>query len=138
MVHIFILPNNERKKFNLSTMVPQVELFSFVFRKNLRHQKDISKLTDLYLVLSIYILFNQLDWKYLSAIAQYKRLGLYLPSKLCQQKVKGYRMTKKFNKLVPLSESELEFRTQNLCKDHLFHTDAWQFQILRYILIHSV
>ena len=29
-------------------MVPQVELFSFVFGENWRHQKDISKLTDLY------------------------------------------------------------------------------------------
>ena len=29
-------------------MVPQVELFSFVFWENWRHQKDISKLTDLY------------------------------------------------------------------------------------------
>ena len=29
-------------------MVPQVELFSFVFRENWRHQKDILKLTDLY------------------------------------------------------------------------------------------
>ena len=29
-------------------MIPQVELFSFVFWKNSKHQKDISKLTDLY------------------------------------------------------------------------------------------
>ena len=31
----------------LHTMVPQVELFSFVFWENCRHKKDISKLTDL-------------------------------------------------------------------------------------------
>ena len=36
------------KKFDFTTMVPQVELFSFVFWENWRHQKDISKLTDLY------------------------------------------------------------------------------------------
>ena len=29
-------------------MVPQVKLFSFIFWENWRHQKDISKLTDLY------------------------------------------------------------------------------------------
>ena len=27
-------------------MIPQVELFSFIFQKNWRHQKDISKLFD--------------------------------------------------------------------------------------------
>ena len=32
----------------MTTMVPQVELFSFVFWKNWRYQKEISKLTDLY------------------------------------------------------------------------------------------
>ena len=38
------------KKFDFTTKVPQVELFfSFVFWENWRHQKDISKLTDLYL-----------------------------------------------------------------------------------------
>ena len=35
------------KKFDLATMIPQVDLFSFVFWKNLKTQKDISKLTDL-------------------------------------------------------------------------------------------
>ena len=44
---IFIEPKNEQKKINFTTMVPQVELFSFVFWENWRHQKDISKLTDL-------------------------------------------------------------------------------------------
>ena len=39
------LPKNEQK-FDFTTMVPQVELFSFVFWENWRHQKDISKLTD--------------------------------------------------------------------------------------------
>ena len=29
-------------------MIPQVDLFSFVFGRNWRHQKDTSKLTDLY------------------------------------------------------------------------------------------
>ena len=42
-----ILPKNERKKFNLTTMVPQVELFTFIFLEELKTQKDISKLTDL-------------------------------------------------------------------------------------------
>jgi hypothetical protein len=32
------------KKFNFTTMIPQVDLF---FGGNWRHQKDISKLTDL-------------------------------------------------------------------------------------------
>ena len=36
------------KIFKFTTMVPQIELFSFVFCVNWRHQKDISKLTDLY------------------------------------------------------------------------------------------
>ena len=43
------------------TMVPQVELFSFVFLENLRHQRDISKLTDLYMVLSIYSSINLIE-----------------------------------------------------------------------------
>ena len=36
-------------KFDFTTMIPQVDLFSFVFWKNWRLQKTISKLTDLYL-----------------------------------------------------------------------------------------
>ena len=40
-------PKKRTKKFDLTTMIPQVELFSFVFWKNWRHQKYISKLTDL-------------------------------------------------------------------------------------------
>ena len=57
-----ILSKNERKKFDFTkyygkyrlevspsdSSVPQDELFSFVFWENRRHQKDISKLTDLY------------------------------------------------------------------------------------------
>ena len=35
------------KWFNFTTMVPQVELFSFVFWENWRHLKEVSKLTDL-------------------------------------------------------------------------------------------
>ena len=35
------------KKFDLTTMIPQVELFLFIFWKNSKHQIDISKLTDL-------------------------------------------------------------------------------------------
>ena len=34
-------------KFDFTTMVPQVELFSSVFWENWRHKKVISKLTDL-------------------------------------------------------------------------------------------
>ena len=37
----------QRKKFDFTTMVPQVELFSLVFWENRRYKKDISKLTDL-------------------------------------------------------------------------------------------
>ena len=37
----------QTKQFDLTTMVPQVELFSFAIWKNSRHQKDISKFTDL-------------------------------------------------------------------------------------------
>ena len=36
------------KKFDLTTMIPQVDLFSFVFGGIWRYQEDISKLTDLY------------------------------------------------------------------------------------------
>ena len=32
-------------------MIPQGELFSFVFLKNSKHWKDISKLTDLYKII---------------------------------------------------------------------------------------
>ena len=45
---IFNFSKKRPKKINLSTMLPQVEFFSFVFWKNWRHQKDISRLTDLY------------------------------------------------------------------------------------------
>ena len=76
-------------------MVPQVELFSFVFLENLRHQRDISKLTDLYMVLSIYSSINLIESIY-QLLRSTKDLDyVYLSSKLCQQKVKGYRMTKK-------------------------------------------
>ena len=36
------------KKFNFTTMVSQVELFLFFLWENWRHQKDVSKLNDLY------------------------------------------------------------------------------------------
>ena len=35
------------KPFDFTTMIPQVDLFSFVFWEKQRHQKDILKLTDL-------------------------------------------------------------------------------------------
>ena len=44
---IFDSPKKRTKKFDFTTKVPQVELFSFIFWENWRHQKDISKLTDL-------------------------------------------------------------------------------------------
>ena len=44
---IFYSPKKRTKKFDFTTMVPQVELISFVFWENWGHQKDISKLTDL-------------------------------------------------------------------------------------------
>ena len=40
-------PKKRTKKFKITTVVPQVELFPFVFWKNWRDQKYISKLTDL-------------------------------------------------------------------------------------------
>ena len=52
-----ILPKNERKNKNKnqpdrygidSILIPQVELFSFVFWKNLGYQKVLLKLTDLW------------------------------------------------------------------------------------------
>ena len=36
---IFNSPKKRTKKFDFTTIVPQVELFSFVFWENLRHQK---------------------------------------------------------------------------------------------------
>ena len=42
-LHSSILP-----KFDFTTMLPQVKLFSLVFWENWRHQKYILKLTDLY------------------------------------------------------------------------------------------
>ena len=35
------------KKIDFTTMIPQVDLFSFVFWEKLKIKKDISKLTDL-------------------------------------------------------------------------------------------
>ena len=46
---IFNFPKKQTKQLDFTTMVPQVELFLFIFWENWRHQKDISKLTDLYL-----------------------------------------------------------------------------------------
>ena len=47
LLDIFNSPKKGTKKIKFTTMVPQVELFSFVFWENSRQQKDISKLTDL-------------------------------------------------------------------------------------------
>ena len=43
----FNSPKKQMKKFDFTTMVPQIELFLFVFWEKWRHQKDILKLTDL-------------------------------------------------------------------------------------------
>ena len=51
-----ILPKNEQRKIDFITMVPQVELFLFVFWDNWRHQKGISKITDLYMWCSAFSL----------------------------------------------------------------------------------
>ena len=48
LISILNFPKKQTKKFDFTTMVPQVELFLLVFRENWRHKKDISKLTDLY------------------------------------------------------------------------------------------
>ena len=53
-----ILPKNERKKFDFTIMVAQVELFSFSYK----HQKDISKSTDLKVTSST---FGRFFWKFL-------------------------------------------------------------------------
>ena len=45
-MYLQFFPKKRTKKFDSTTMVSQVELFSFVFWENWRHQKDISKLTD--------------------------------------------------------------------------------------------
>ena len=47
LLGIFNSSKKGTKKFNLTTMVTQVELFSFVFGRIGRHQKDISEVTDL-------------------------------------------------------------------------------------------
>ena len=47
---LFSIFNSSKKqmiKFDFTTMVPQVKLFSFIFWENWKHQKDISKLIDL-------------------------------------------------------------------------------------------
>ena len=47
---LFGIFNSSRKKptkFDFTTMVLQVKMFLFVFWENLKHQNDISKLTDL-------------------------------------------------------------------------------------------
>ena len=43
---VFNSSKKRMKKFDLTTMIPLVDLFSFVFWENWRHRKDISKLTD--------------------------------------------------------------------------------------------
>ena len=40
-------PKKQTKKIDFTTMVPHVKLFLFIFWENWKHQKDISKLTDL-------------------------------------------------------------------------------------------
>ena len=40
-------PKKRTNEFYFTTMKPQVDLFSFFFGGNWRHQQDISKLTDL-------------------------------------------------------------------------------------------
>ena len=49
--YLFVIFNSSEKwtkKFDFTTPVPQVKLCLFFFGENWRHQKDISKLTDLY------------------------------------------------------------------------------------------
>ena len=56
---VFSSPKKLTKKFDLTTMVPQVKLFSFIFWENWRHKKDISKFTDLYhIYFNWYIFFE--------------------------------------------------------------------------------
>ena len=44
----FFKPTNERtNEFDFTTMIPQIDLFSFVFWKKSKTPKNISKLTDL-------------------------------------------------------------------------------------------
>ena len=44
---VFNFSKKQTKKFDFTTIVSQVELFSFIFWKNSKIQKDILKLTDL-------------------------------------------------------------------------------------------
>ena len=44
---IFNSPQKTNEKFNIATMVTQVELFSFSFWENRKHQRNFSKLTEL-------------------------------------------------------------------------------------------
>jgi hypothetical protein len=74
-------PKKRRKKLNFTTMVPQVKLFLFVFLENWRHQKDISKLTDLWpyfkcLILSFLVVFLGLPFYIKCNIFQFfEKLG---------------------------------------------------------------
>ena len=43
------LPKKQTNEIDFTTMKPQVDFFCSFFEGNLRHQKGISKLTDLYL-----------------------------------------------------------------------------------------
>ena len=87
------------------------------------------------MVLLIYSSINLIESIY-QLLRSTKDFDYIYPRNFANKKLKDIIWKKKFNKLVPLSESKLEFRTQNLCKDHLFHTHghyslhfyAWQFQ----------
>ena len=52
---------NERKKFDFATVISQVDLFLFIFWEKLKHQKDISKLTDLSLSMGKLFIANLLS-----------------------------------------------------------------------------
>ena len=111
-------------KLKVSQLIFGVHIFNSIHPKN-----DISKLNDLYMVLSIHSSINLIE-SIISYCVVQKAWTMYIyPRNFAYKKLKDIVWQKKFNKLVPLSESKLEFRpwfrTQNLCKDHLFHTDMY-------------
>ena len=58
------------QKVDFTTMVPQVELFLFVFWENWRHHKEISQLTDLEKGQYIWIREIENLWKELRVVTR--------------------------------------------------------------------
>ena len=92
----FQFSQKTNKKFNFTTtMVPQVELFSFYFWENWRHQKDISKLTDLYLSHQIQQPFlklkNRIFLNVLTIYIYFYKLYLFVDFLFVQKNIIGFK-----------------------------------------------